>query len=48
MMSLTDTERYQKLWYAGPAVIICPKENATLVMLESGEYATIKAIMRGC
>ena len=45
---MTDAERYQNLWYAGPAVIICPKENATLVMLESSEYATIKAIMRGC
>lgn len=48
VMPLTDAERYQKLWHAGTAVIICPKENATLVMLESGEYATIKAIMRGC
>lgn len=38
----------QKLWYAGPAVIICPKENVTLVMLESGEYDTIKVILRGC
>lgn len=45
-MPLTDA--LQKLWHAGPAVIIYPKENATLVMLESGEYATIKAIMRGC
>ena len=47
-MPLTDAERYQKLWHAGTAVIICPKEKVTLVMLESGEYATIKAIMRGC
>ena len=46
VMPLKDA--LQKLWHAGPAVIICPKENATLVMLESGEYATIKAIMRGC
>ena len=38
----------QKLWYAGPAVIICPQEGVTLVMLESGGYSTTKAIMRGC
>ena len=47
-MPLTDTGRYQKLWHAGPAVIICPKEKVSLLMLESSEYATIKAIMRGC
>ena len=47
-MPLTDAERYQKLWYAGPVVIICPKEKVSLLMLESSEYATIKAIMRSC
>lgn len=41
-------EALQKLWHAGPAVIICPEEKVALVMLESGKNDTIKAILRGC
>lgn len=35
----------QAIWYAGPAVIICSKERLAFVLMDSGGYGTIKAIM---
>lgn len=41
-------EALQAVWFRGPAVVVCPEMEAGLILLDSGEHGTIKAILNGC